>query len=259
MTINMIFVLFNFFCISTSAFVDSTLNARNQEYKKYFQQQEKIYQELVALEIPGARHLTIDETLAEEVLAHCPEKIKMAIFGIEQNLFFHTGKDLILHGPSATGKFSLAQAIAVKCKVPCLIFDTADISTEYMNSGVQNLNKICEYAQRLEKRLGKPCVVIFSHLEILAEKHANKNHPESNILISFAQELDVLSNSRVVVVGIMNRIEDLPYKISSRVSMIEITLPKQEHREAILSYYLKKQQNYYKLVYPAWLTADYLA
>ncbi len=223
---------------------------KDKVYKKYFQQQEKIYKELLELGISGARPLNMDEVLAEAVVATCPQKVNEAISDIEQGVFCCNTKNIILHGMSGTGKSCLAQAIAIKSQVPCLFFNAGDISTEYMNSGVQNLHKIIQYATELEKKFDKPCVIIFDDLEALTKKHTNKNNHENNILISFWQGLDKLSNSRVVIIGNLNGTEDLPVQITNRTSMIEVPLPKFEHRKAILSYYLKAKKNKYHLIYP---------
>lgn len=232
---------------------------KREEYKSYFAQQEVFYQGLVNLGIPGARPLDMDEVLAESVLSNQSEEIKEIISGIEQSVLFKNDKNMLFYGPSGTGKSALAQAIAIKCKVPCLFFNVGTISTEYKDSGIQNLNKIFEYAQELEKNLDKPCVIIFDELESLTKKHVGTNSSESNILIGFWQELDKLGNSKVIVIGTMNNAEDVPDQIINRTSMIKIPLPNLAQREAVLSYYLKRIQEQYKLEYPEWLTAAYLA
>lgn len=254
--VGLLFLLYGFGCIQASGV---EVIAKAEAYKKYFQQQEELYQELLKLGIPGVRPLSMNEVLAEEVLSTCPQEVNEIISSIELNLFCEDEKNIILHGMSGTGKSCLAQAIAIKNQTPCLFFNVASISTQYMNSGVQNLSKIFEYAKRLEQRLDKPCVIIFDELESLTKKHVGTNNHENTILINFWQELDNLCNSRVVVVGTMNSTEDLPVQVTNRTSMIEIPLPKLKDREAILSYYLKRQQDKYKLTYPARVTATYLA
>jgi len=224
---------------------------KDEAYKQYFKQQEEIYQELLNLKISGARPLNIDAVLAEEIIATCPQKVKQAISGIEQSVFCYNKKNILLHGMSGTGKSCLAQAIAIRSKTPCLFFKTGGISTEYMNSGVQNLNRIFEYARRLEERFCKPCIIIFDELEALTKKHVSKNNHENNILTSFWEELDQRDDSKVVVVGTMNSLEDLPAQMTSRTSVVEIPLPTPKHREAILSYHLKAMQDKHQLIYPA--------
>ncbi|MBP6892668.1 AAA family ATPase [Candidatus Babeliales bacterium] len=230
-----------------------------KDYKTYFQQQEKIYQELVNSGISGARPLNMDEILAESVLANCSQEIEQIIFNFEYRVFSANKKNIIFHGPSGTGKSALAQAIAIKSQVPCLFFNVGTISTEYKDSGVQNLNKIFNYAQGLEKISGRPCIVIFDELEAWTKKHTSVNSSENNILTSFWQELDRISKSKVIVIGTMNNTEDVPEQILTRTSMIKIPLPNVQQTEAILSYHLKKRQEAYNLAYPESLTAAYLA
>ena len=140
-----------------------------------------------------------------------------------------------------------------------MFFNVGTISTEYKDSGVQNLSKIFKYTQDLEKVLNKPCIIIFDELEALTKKHVGTNNSESNILISFWQELDKLRNCKIIVIGTMNNTEDVPEQIINRTFMIEIPLPNLKQIDANLSYHLKKRQDTYKIEYPTWLTSSYLA
>lgn len=230
-----------------------------EQYKRYFGMQEDIYKGLEQLGMPGARRLNVDVNLAESVLANCPSEVQEVISDIQHRVFVKNKKNILFHGPSGTGKSALAQAIAIKCRALCLFFNVGTISTTYMNSGVQNLSKIFEYADELAKQVGMPCIVILDELESLTKKHAASDNPENNILISFWQELDKLCNSQVIVIGTMNSVDDVPEQIINRTCMIEVPLPTQKQREAILSYYLENMQNQYKLRYPVWLDSAYLA
>jgi SpoVK/Ycf46/Vps4 family AAA+-type ATPase len=226
------------------------LSHEKEAYKKYFEQQEKIYKEFLEKGISGVRPLIVDEALAEEIVANCPKEVEEVVSDIEQSVFCVNKKNAILHGKSGTGKSCLAQAIAIKTQTPCLFFNTGGISTEYANSGIQNLDRIFQYAKTLEKESGKPCIVIFDELEALTRKHTDKNNHENNILISFWQQLDNLSNSKVVVIGTMNGTDDVPVQITNRTSMIEVPLPSLEQRDAIVSYYLKTKKDKSQLIYP---------
>lgn len=249
-------LLVGFVCIKASE--HETLG-RDDEEKKYFAMQEEIYEGLEKLGVPGARSLNIDVDLVKSAFVICPNEVKDIIVNIEQGVFFDDTKNIIFYGPSGTGKSALAQAIAIQSKATCLFFNVGTISTTYMNSGVQNLSKIFKHAQELEKKLGKPCIVILDELESLTKKHAGTDNHENNILISFWQELDRLGNNQVVVIGTMNNVEDVPEQIINRTCMIKIPLPSQEGREVIASYHLNKMQLKYKLQYPEWFTADFIA
>ncbi|MBP7854492.1 AAA family ATPase [Candidatus Babeliales bacterium] len=265
-TVQVLFLLLSgVFCVETSEVrLNETEELRpthseEEEYKEYFARQKRIYQGLISLDIPGARPLGIDAIFADQVLTNCSKKILTVISRIKQNRFPENKKNIIFYGPSGTGKSVLAQAIAIKCKIPCLFFNAGTISTEYMNSGVQNLNKIFEQAQGLEQGLDEPCIVILDELESLTKKHAETSNHESNILINFWSELDKLAHTRVVFIGTMNDITDVPRQIIARTSMIKIPLPEQTEREAIASYHLNATQNKYNIEYSEGLTAASLA
>jgi SpoVK/Ycf46/Vps4 family AAA+-type ATPase len=230
-----------------------------ESYREYFKRQEEIYKEMEEKKIPGARPLTIDEDLAEKAVANSPDKVNDLVSDIQKNIFCSNKKNALLHGAPGTGKSLLAQAVAIKTKTPCLFFNAGEISTQYMNSGVQNFAKIFKYAKELEKRLGKPCVIIFDELESLTRKHTAKDNHENNVLISFWQGLDKLAGSGVVVIGTMNGTDDLPPQMIDRTSMIEVPLPDTKQRDAILSYYFKAIQNKHGIGYSEYVTPAILA
>lgn len=213
-----------------------------ESYKQYFQQQEKIYQELETLKISSARPLSIDAVLAESILVNSPQEVNKAISGIQQNVFFENEKDMILHGRSGTGKSAIAQAIAIKCQIPCLLFNAGDMS-------IESLNKIFEYVKVLEKTSVKPCIIIFDGLEALNKKDSGTNNHDNNNLVNFWRKLDKFNGSKVVVIGTINSAEHLPIQIINRTSMIEVPLPNIKQGEAILSYYLKEIQENHNLGY----------
>lgn len=229
---------------------------KNEEYKEYFVQQEKIYQELLNAKISGVRPLHVDAILAEAVLENGPKEINKILSSIEQKIFIENTKNIILRGIFGTGKSTLAQAIAIKSQAPCLFFNVRSMLIEPMKSVVQNLNKIFEYAHKLEKTTGKPCVIIFDDLEALTKNVAGANNFENNNLLNFWQELDKFNNTNQVVIGTMNKIENLPIDITTATSIIKIPLPKLALKKAIFSYYVKETQDKYKLIYPEWFNAD---
>lgn len=249
------------YVITISAiFINCSISTSDKDktYETYIQLQEKITDGALKLQIPGTRKLQIDESFAEKVLKTCPHEINSAISSIEQNIFDDNEKNIIMHGPSGTSKSCLAQAIAIKTKTPCIIFNAGSISTQYMNSGVQNLHKIFEYARQVEKEHNK-CIVILDEIEALTKKHVHKESHENNILISFWQEIDNLNNSNVMVIGTMNNTQDLPIQVTNRSSMILVPLPKLKHREAVLSHHLEIKVKKHNLTYSTWITPLNLA
>lgn len=232
---------------------------KKEQYQKYFAEQDILYREIKNAGISGVRRLKMDENLAESVLANCPNQVHQIISNIKHNRFFNNKKNIIFYGAPGTGKSALAQAIAIKCQIPCLSFKAGAISTTYMNSGVQNLNIISEYSENLAEKRNEPFMLIYDELESLTKKHTQEHNPETNILIEFWQQLDDYNNSKVFVIATMNSIQDVPSHVASRTCMIEVSLPKQKQREAIIAYYLKKRKEEYNLEYPEWLTAIDLA
>lgn len=234
------------------------LQKEKEKYEHYFQQQAKFYEELVKLGISAVRHLDIDEDVAESVLTTCPDEINQIIFDIKENLFRDNEKNIVLHGAFGTSKSSIAQAIAIKNQIPCLFFNTEEILT--VNSGVQNLNRIFEYAKNVERTLnGQPCIIIFDDLEALTKQHIGQNNYENNNFVRFWKQLDKLKNNKIFVIGTINRTEDFPIEIRAKASMIEVPLPNLKHREAILDYYLKAERYRYKFTYPEWVSPDWMA
>ena len=226
---------------------------KDMAHAKYRLDQARV--EKLASEIPGLSSCDIDIATTKVILNNRTQELAMIISGIQQNKLRDSGKMIILHGLSGTGKSSIAKAIAMHCQVPCLFFKAGGISTEYMNSGVQNLKKIFECANSLNG----PCIVIFDELEALTKKHVNKDNHENNLLMHFWQELDSKKGNHVIVIGTMNSTQDLPAQMTSRSKMIKIPLPEYKERKAVISHYLdviKKRDN---VVYANFISGTYLA
>ena len=221
---------------------------KDATYKEYFEQQKKINKGILKLNIPGTRTLDIDELFAEQVLKNCPKEVDQAIFKIKQKMFRDNGKNVILHGPTGTGKTSIAQAMAITTLTPCLFFNTVSILGESACAGGQNLCKIFEHAKKLESDLQRPCVVILDELEALIKNNYDKNGHDDNLLKSFRQELDMLKNKNVAVIGTMNSIQDLSEQIASRTSQVEIALPGQDAKKAALIYHVRALQANHKFI-----------
>lgn len=228
-------------------------------YKKYIEEQEEIYKDLMKLSIPGARRLKIDKVLAEEVLTNCPQEVNDLVSDIEEGVFCIDKKNALFQGAHGTGKSCLAQAVAIKTQAPCLFFDAERILAESMKSGLEIFEKIFQQAESLEEKRKKPSVIIFDKLEALTRKDAAKNKHENNTLVDFWGRLDDLDNSKVVTIGTMDSTEYLPVEVTSKTSVIEIPLPDLQQREKILSYHLKTIQDKHGLTYSPSVTPAILA
>ncbi|HSW75787.1 MAG TPA: ATP-binding protein [Candidatus Saccharimonadales bacterium] len=211
--------------------------AKKEAYKPYFKQQEEIYNRLSQSSIRGVCPLEIDEALAEELFANCPQEVKGLVSNIGNGFCPRDQTNILLYGMRQTGKTSLAQAIAIKTQTPCLFFNAGEISD------TENLKKIFEFAKNEEKNLCKPCIVIFDGLEALTRIDAAKNDHENNALIKFWERLNNFRNSGVVFIGIIDGTNDLPDEITKKNSMIEVPLPNQKHRETILSCYFNAKKD----------------
>lgn len=118
--INISFLLLSTFALlqpsnsETSGSDKDSQEQRKESYTKYFEQQEKIYQELLKKGISGVRTLIVDEVLAEEIVTNSPKEVVEVVSDIEQSIFCVNKKNTMLYGKSGTGKSCLAQAIAIK-------------------------------------------------------------------------------------------------------------------------------------------------
>ncbi|HEY4876490.1 MAG TPA: AAA family ATPase, partial [Puia sp.] len=115
----------------------------------------------------------------------------------------HSARKLLLVGQPGTGKTTLAKVIAAKCKMPYLIAKATLISTEYQNSGDQNLKRIFEKA----RSLNQPCIVIIDELQALMQKHTNSKDSGSTMLTSLWTLLDDYAQSPILFIGTLNYTE----------------------------------------------------
>ncbi len=212
----------------------------NADLKKnaseYFEAQKALFKNVSS--IPGANPLTIDESFAEKLLADCPKDIEMLMSEIEESIESNSKiqKKIILCGQSSVGKTSLAQAIAIKNRIPCLFFNAQYVSNH------NNMSTIFECIKNLEKKSNKPCVVIFDNLQALVRDNSNNN----NKYLEFQDNLNSLMRDGIIVVGTMDVTDDLPQQIIEKISATQIEVPlsdEKQTRKVLLDFFKRKKIN----------------
>lgn len=226
---------------------------KEEAYKQYRKEQEAIDKEIS--KIPGACPLSVDESFVTELLKDPSEEIKMAISRINQNKFCDNDKNIIFQGFYGVGKSSTAQAIAIKCQIPCLRIKVGSLLTEGTNSVVQTLNAIFEYVLKRDKRY----VVLIEDSEALNKKPADIDSHDYSAIINFYQTLYKFNKSKIIFFSTINSTEHLPAQITDQASVIKISLPDRSAKQTISDYHLAAEKNKYNFEYPAWFTGAYLA
>ncbi|MDR3550619.1 MAG: ATP-binding protein, partial [Candidatus Babeliales bacterium] len=227
--------------------IDQVLKENNMYFPRYSSYKKCIDQsgverlKLLDDNIPGLRFSTMSDELAYEVLKNCPQEIEDVIYKIKHDMFDKYEKNIILSGFAGLGKSAVAEAVAKKSstkgrEIKCFLVDAEIITTSYLNSGVQNLEKIFELAAA-----SQPCVVVLDELEALTNKHTNKNSEDNNVVIALWKRLDKYSKDKIVVIGTMNSTKNLPVQVSSRATVVKMSLPNKEKRHEIINFYMNSE------------------
>jgi hypothetical protein len=182
------------------------------------------------------------EEIYLQVLLDCPKDIKDIITLHKKNKRRKALNNILLFGPSRTGKTTIAKAFAYACNLPCRFISAQFLCNTYQNGGESNLKEI--FDQVVEKA---PCVLVVDEFETLLNKHDKPNTGDQNILRAFWSIVDECAKHKIYVVCTLNQATELPATISSRFpAVFKVDLPNEVQTKKVIKFYLereKKNQN----------------
>lgn len=192
---------------------------------------------LCAITIP------IPQTLGESVLRNAPAKIKTIISMWQQYKTIpddFLAKQLILVGPSGTGKSTLGKAISLETGIPFFMYRIPGLFDQFKDSAMAKLSEIFECAASL----GKPCIIILDEIGILFTKHENKNDQEQGLLTNLWTLLDEYASYPILFIATCNELSEeiLPTEDRFSGKVVEIPLPNLKQREEIITYYIDQNR-----------------
>lgn len=147
---------------------------------------------------------------------------------------------VLLHGPPGTGKSLLTRAVANELEQPYAEVSAAELGSEYVNKGAQNIQALFS-----EARTHQPCVVFIDELDSLARSRSggsDQTNGTRQMITQLLQELDAIQGSDICVIGATNLIEDIDGAIrrSGRFDRkIHIGAPDDEDRREIFEIHLE--------------------
>lgn len=150
---------------------------------------------------------------------------------------------ILLHGPPGTGKTMVAKAVANALEVPYARVSAAELGSEYVNVGAQNIEKLF-----VEARQCQPCVVFIDELDALAQSRGSgreQSDGSRQMINQLLIELEAIEDTRVCVIGATNLIEDIDGAIrrSGRFDRkIRIGAPDKEDRREIFELHLDEKK-----------------
>ncbi|CAE6439679.1 unnamed protein product [Rhizoctonia solani] len=187
-----------------------------------------------SVHLPGSTIESV-RTLVSLRLA-CPEAFRTGI------LKQHNMSGALLFGPPGTGKTHLAKAIAKESGARMISIKPSDILDKYVGEDEKTISALFRLARRLN-----PCIIFIDEVDALfATRVASKDNCSrwrTDMLTQFAQEMDGMHSSEVIVIGATNRPFDLDDAIIRRLPCrILVEIPDKRAREAILTILLKDEQ-----------------
>ncbi len=162
------------------------------------------------------------EEFIDRVFFSAPEKLQKRVMACLQQQKNPTGCNskppfiLLLDGPSATGKSTLAQVIARKLGRPFLFLSAGALSNHFAKSGRRNLDTLFDPLLRS----GKPCVIILDEINTLfneQDKEHTKSDADEGTVTEFWVLLDRCAKQRnVLVIATTNDIKNIPIQLQTR-------------------------------------------
>ncbi|CAE7206546.1 unnamed protein product [Rhizoctonia solani] len=152
----------------------------------------------------------------------------------------HNMTGALFFGPPGTGKTHFARAIAKESGARMIAVKPSDIMDKYVGESEKIISGLFQLARRL-----KPCIVFIDEIDSLFGARTSKSCSpwRTDMLTQFAQEMDGMHVSDVVVIGTTNRPFDLDDAMVRRLPCrVLIDLPDDAAREAILNILLKNEQ-----------------
>lgn len=147
---------------------------------------------------------------------------------------------ILLYGPPGTGKTYITRALAGKLGYNFIDVTPADLTSSLVGAAADNVEGLFEVA-----RDNQPCLVFIDEIDAVAGARsggAQKTQSERQMVNQLLEELSVIQDEEVVVVGATNLLEEVDdaIKRSGRFDeRIEVPPPDGTAREAILRVHLR--------------------
>jgi AAA+ superfamily predicted ATPase len=130
-------------------------------------------------------------------------------------------KGFVLHGPSGTGKTTLAKIIAKSLSIPLLFIDGADVAHHYYGESERRVKQIFQEAQR------KRSIILIDDAESVFPdrewaKGQSWHNSQNNMLL---HTLDDLDTSKTIVLMTTNKYNLLDSALKDRLYNIEFIVP----------------------------------
>lgn len=131
-------------------------------------------------------------------------------------------RSMLLHGPSGTGKTSIAKAIAHELDIALRREDAAELVGIHMGDGARNVSRMFNEIKT------KECLLLLDECDVLLMQRATRSslsREENSITAQFLQGMDELPDS-CLVIGTTNHTEFIDSAMFRRFQhVIEIGLP----------------------------------
>lgn len=198
---------------------------------KYIKEQNaKIFEE----EVKG------NEELFEQSFAQAPDKIQVIVRDmLRGHAYALRYKNILLAGPTGTGKSTLAQAIAYKLKRRCIVINAPDLLGHYRDQAAENIRKLFK---QLREDEDKP-VLILEEINALTDGHTSEHSDTKHTAMQLWTLLDGFKDDKdFLLIGTTNVTKKMPHQLQSRFEgrTIVINNPTLAARKNTLVLNLKK-------------------
>lgn len=155
-------------------------------------------------------------------------------------------KGVLFTGPPGTGKTSIARALAQEANVPFQAISATQFQNKWVGEGERFIREFfkkgIELARSKENKGAKKCLLFIDEIDAFGSREKNFYHASVSGIQEILNQMDGFEqNKEIVVLGATNSADNLDpaLKRPGRFDrIIEIKLPDEKNREAILKFYI---------------------